>query len=87
MNLHIPVHWSTLMVTQGGKHCLIGKKMVHQLYTLFQDVQLVLSRLVPHIVRWQITRPVDPIELHVSCKRDVQCNPTQESAKHTSSLL
>lgn len=61
--LSLPVHGSTLMVSQRGKHPHIGKVLLHQLNTLSQDVQLVLSGLVPHVVSWQITSPVYPIKL------------------------
>ena len=51
------------MVAKAEVDLLAGEVLLHQGGDVTQDIKLIMSGLVPHIVSWEIPSHVHPIKL------------------------
>lgn len=59
----IPVDRRAFMISQGRKYRYAWKHLHHLRHRVAQDFYIFLSRLIPHVMRWQVTRPENVIDV------------------------
>ncbi len=58
-----PVDRDPLVVAEGEVHLLAGEVLLHEGSDGVDDERLVLSALLPHVVRREVARHVHPVKL------------------------
>lgn len=51
------------MITQSGENRRPRKHIRHLFHRLLDNLQILLTCLIPNVVRWQIPRPYDIIDI------------------------
>ncbi len=62
-NSHSPVDRCALVIAQGGENSSIGKVEGQLADSFTQNVEIVVAGLIPDVVRRQIARPNDEIDI------------------------